>query len=400
MNKLADLEFGETEQKQLEEKIRRSIGESGLDGILALDSGNFTYLSRGVVLPFSDQKIMLPSLVFVGRDPQQDFIICPPQVVQVLRDQNWEGKTAVYSINDGTPPTGLTRKAGELLRDKKNIGFAPSMLSADLYRRLQTSLPSTQLTDAEEMLKHLREVKTPGEIRMLEVAARIAERGFVSALNHTEGNLHDTLNYYLWEFGERIRVHVGEFGGSMTGNLTVQQGQKSSSLSAKLDIHENFCSGNFLRAEWTSHNYGYWSNNSRTVFIGQPDDEAVQHYQDNLILKKAALDSLKPGIPASDVFEAVASTSRTRQIPFRKEFGIGHGVGTTEMESPFLDGIDSTVLTTGMVLAVGVYTCGSSGELICSRDTYEITDTGSRLLSWYKTYDDLYCMYGSSARHG
>ncbi len=400
MNRLADLEFTAAERAEVGKKIRAAVENNSLDGIIAVDAGNFTYLSRGTVLPYNGQGITLPSLVCAGSSDADDFIVCPPEMTGVLSDQQWPGKTGVYSINDAVPPLGLVGKTAEFLKGKKKIGFDPEMIPADLFAKLRETMPDVSFVDAGATLKNLREVKTPGEIRMIEVACRLAERGLISALNHAEGNVHDPLNYYLWEFGERIRVHVGEFGGSMTGHLSVQQGAKAGRLFAKPELHEPFRSGSFLRAEWTSQNYGYWADSCRTIFIGAPGPEALQAYRDNAALKEAAVAALKPGVSAADVFTAVATASDTLGIPFRAESGIGHGVGTAEMEGPYLDDTDHTVLEAGMVLAVGVYTYGPAGELICSRDTYEITGSGNRLLSWYKSYDHLYSMYGSSARHG
>jgi hypothetical protein len=52
-----------------------------------------------------------------------------------------------------------------------------------------------------------------------------------------------------------------------------------------------------------------------------------------------------------------------------------------------------------MVLALDIYTYGPCGELVHSKDTYEITDEGSRLLSWYKEWYELYAVTGFRARH-
>ncbi len=126
----------------------------------------------------------------------------------------------------------------------------------------------------------------------------------------------------------------------------------------------------------------------------------MEVYGDNLILKEAALKTLKAGVTTKEVFEAVETESIKRNIPFWREAGIGHGIGTNEVEAPYLNSNDSTDLKAGMVLVVAVYTYGKLGELICLKDCYEITETGNRLMSWYKKYDELYSMKGSPARHG
>jgi len=405
MNNLADLEFKQSEKTLLEEKIRAAVAQSGLDGIIALDPGNFTYLTRGVVMPFAGQDITLPSLVLCGAQETADCIVCPVELNDLAGPQGWTGGLVTYSINDGQPPAGLAGAAAQAVSEAKldngtKLGFDSEFIPAAVFQALQTALPQVEFCDAGPLLKELREVKTEGERRMIEIAARIAERALVSALNHCEGNVLDSLNYYLWEFGERIRVHVGEFGGSMAGHLSVMQGEKARYPYALLEPSERFKPGSFVRSEWTSHNYGYWASSGRTTFVGPANADSESRYKDNLQLKKVAVNQLKPGVTAAQVFSAVEDESVRTGIPFRRESGAGHGIGTSEMESPYLDGFDQTVLREGMVIVIAIYTYGDQGELICSRDIYEITSDGCRLMSWYKSYEDLYCMYGSTARHG
>ena len=53
-----------------------------------------------------------------------------------------------------------------------------------------------------------------------------------------------------------------------------------------------------------------------------------------------------------------------------------------------------------MVLTLGIYTYGEGQVLLCNRDLYRITETDAELLSWYKDWNYLYSIHGTSARHG
>ena len=77
----------------------------------------------------------------------------------------------------------------------------------------------------------------------------------------------------------------------------------------------------------------------------------------------------------------------------------GHGVGVSDWEPPFLNPYDDTELDEGMVIALDIYTYGPNRELIHSKDIYEITEDEPRLLSWYKTWDKLYSVYGFRTTH-
>ena len=158
--------------------------------------------------------------------------------------------------------------------------------------------------------------------------------------------------------------------------------------------------GSLIRCELTSHHCGYWADSARTVMAGRASAAQHRAYADNVVLKNTAVETIKPGVTCGEIFDRVAEAARKQGIRLVIESGIGNGVGTAEQEAPYLVPGEPTVIEPGMVIAVGPYTLGPADELICSKDTYEITSNGAKLLSWYRNYDRLYEMIGSSARHG
>ena len=86
-------------------------------------------------------------------------------------------------------------------------------------------------------------------------------------------------------------------------------------------------------------------------------------------------------------------------IKFMAGNGAGHGLGASEIEAPFITADDQTVLQEGMVIALDIVTSGPLGELYQSKDAYEITTEGCRLLSWYKNWDELYTIRGFRSTH-
>ncbi len=277
------------------------------------------------------------------------------------------------------------------------IGFDASRMPVAIMDALRQALPGVRWQACDEMLRALRIVKTSAEQHLLEQAARQADRGIVSALNHTEGTV-DAVSYSLAEAAERVRVHVGEFGGSATGHLGAVQGTDAQHY--HVAPHGSLAEGNLLRFDLTNEYRGYWSSAGRTVSIGQPTEAERQAYRENLSLKTVAIEKLRPGVTGQDVFGAVAAMADREGIRLLKGAGIGHGVGTSEREAPYLDGHDLTQLRPGMVLALDILTYGPHQELIRSVDTFVVGDQGPRLLSWYRNWDRLYAVVGVTARHG
>lgn len=383
------------DRAMIDAKINDYLKSISADAIIAADPGNFTYVS-GVFLPYADQ-FGTPKAAVIAEDGKRT-VICPPEWEQLPKDQDRDCELSVYKSSDGIFTDALISRIAVKAASFKKIGIDKSELPVSFASRLQQALPNAELIDVTADLKKLRMVKTPAEIIMLENAIRFIDRAAVAALNHSEGQPCDVISYYMWEFAERIRVHIGEFGGSASGNITALQGSDMRFLSKNPTglMRE----GNPIRFEATGSHLGYWASGARTFYIGNPCPNFEADYNKNIELKKYAETLLKPGAKASDIFNSVLEEAARKDIAVFSEAGIGYSVGVTEREAPYLSASDDTALEPGMVIVLAIYTYGPNRELICSKDTYEITDDGSRLMSWYKNYDNLYRINGTHARHG
>ena len=389
------IEISKEERAVIDAKIDDFIKSVSADAIIAADPGNFSYVS-GVSLPYADQFGTPKAAVIACTDKRT--VILPPEWAQLPEDQGRGCEVSAYSSSDGLFTDALISGIAEKAGTYKKIGIDQDDLPVNFMKKLQQALPDAEFICVSTGLKKLRMIKTEAEIRMLENAIRFIDRAAVAALNHSEGQPCDVISYYMWEFAERIRVHIGEFGGSGSGNITAVQGSDMRFLSK--NPTGLMKEGNPIRFEATGHHLGYWGSGARTFYIGTPCPNFEADYDKNITLKHYAAGLLKPGAKASDIFESVLAEAAEKNISVFAEAGIGYGVGVTEREAPYLSPNDDTVLEPGMVIVLAVYTYGPNRELICSKDTYEITEDGSRLMSWYKNYDKLYRINGTHARHG
>jgi len=97
-----------------------------------------------------------------------------------------------------------------------------------------------------------------------------------------------------------------------------------------------FRPGELVRMDVTNHHRGYWSNAGRMAVIGEPSTEQATAYNNNLTLKAAAKEALRSAKRCREVFEAVQTTSQQKRIKFWEDVGVGHGVGTSDREPPYL----------------------------------------------------------------
>jgi Xaa-Pro aminopeptidase len=383
---------------QLNEKIKTEIGEAEYDAVLAMGVDNFNYLTR-TVLPFAEN---YPSRKAAALLPKEGtpVVVLPQDWSQAVIDQGWQGEVLVYDENQGYETGAFVKAAEELIvsmgLDKNKIGLDTSRVSKGLMDSLSGKLPKIEWEPADPMLRDLRIIKTKGEIDFIERACKQADRGIIYALMHLEGVV-DNPGYTIAEITERIRVHVNENGASGVGILNSAFGSDGQIYyTPQRGWVKN---GELFRMDVSAHYMGYWTNIGRMGVTGKPTPDQENAYKENLMLKETALEMLKPGVACNEVYAHVARVAEKQAVGFWKEPGIGHGVGASHHEAPYLNLSCSTELRPGMVIALDIYTYGPRQELVHNKDIYAITEEGNRKLSWYMAWDKLYHVYGFRATH-
>jgi Xaa-Pro aminopeptidase len=383
---------------QLKEKIEAAVAETEYNAVLAMGVDNFNYLTR-TVLPFAENYPSRKAATLLPKDGTP-VVIVPQDWSQAILDQGWSGEILVYDENQGYETGAFVKAVEELIvgvgLDKSTIGIDTARVSKGLMDSLSGKLPNVEWEPADPMIRDLRIIKTNGEIDFIERACKQADRGIVYALMHLEGTV-ETPGYTIAEITERIRVHVNENGASGVGLLNSAFGSDGQIYYTPQRgwVKE----GEIFRMDVSSHYMGYWTNIGRMGSIGKPTQDQESAYKENLKLKTAALEMLKPGVACNEVYAHVVRTAEKQAVGFWKEPGIGHGVGASHHEAPYLNLSCSTELKAGMVIALDIYTYGPRQALIHSKDVYAITENGNRKLSWYKTWDKLYPVYGLRATH-
>jgi len=383
---------------QLEQKIKTGLEGSECDAVIAFGVDNFNYLTR-TVLPFAEHYPTRRAAVVLPKGAAS-AVICPYDWSQAVKDQGWKGEIVAYDENKAVGVEAMVKSLEELLvslgLDSKRLGIDGSRVTKALMDRLNTGFPNAEWQPVDPLLNDMRITKTPGEIELIERACKQADRGMVYALMHLEGAAENP-GYTIAEFTERIRVHVFENGASGVGLLNTAFGTDGQMYYTPQRGWVK--SGELFRMDVSAHYMGYWTNLGRMGVTGTPTAEQEKAYNENMRLKAAAHEMLKPGVAANEVYAHVARAAEKQAIGFWKEAGIGHGVGVSHYEPPYLNLSSSMELKPGMVIALDIQTYGPRQELIHKKDVYEIIEEGNRKLSWYRSWDELYAVTGFRATH-
>jgi len=211
-------------------------------------------------------------------------------------------------------------------------------------------LPEAELVNASEIVMALRLIKTDEELAAMQRASDLTDQVFRNILPRlkegvTEYEIAHEIDYQFVTFGaEYTSFETGVFftGGGLDGNeKTIRSGERRLQYGASI----MFDFGGLID--------GYASDFGRSAFLGEPPAEYVRVH-DTVI--KSQADAMAAMV-AGQCTAAEANRIARKVIAdagydegFRHR--LGHAIGVTVHEPPFLDGVDEIVLQDRMVFTV------------------------------------------------
>jgi Xaa-Pro dipeptidase len=120
---------------------------------------------------------------------------------------------------------------------------------------------------------------------------------------------------------------------------------------------------------------------SRTIFIGEPDEEKRKVYEIVREAQQAGIDIVRPGVRACDVDKAVRDVVEKAGYGPQFFHRTGHGIGLALHEAPYISSSHQTVLKEGMAFSVepGIYLHGKFGVRI--EDIVVVTANGCETMT-------------------
>lgn len=350
------------------ERLNKGMQANGLDAVFISNPKNVQYLSGfhsmmpGEVQPFGDPE------GFVLFFQNEAHLLCDGRYIAGAR--RLPGITAQL-IESPTKPKTIADKIKSIMGGSgKVIGFErDALLYGDCVAWLN-EMSSFTCKPAEEMLAHLRVIKTKDEIDLIRKAQQITAACFDHIAKWIRPGMSE--RQVALEIDNYLRTNSD--GNSF--NPIVGFGENSCNPHYTASPDAKLRKDQLVLLDFGSIYHGYCGDMTRMLVMGKADARIREVYDLVLQAQLRCLDGIKPGKTCHEL-DALCRDYFT-QKGCAKEFmhGTGHGVGLAIHEDPRIKPGFTNKIEPGMVFTVepGLYYVGWGGVRI--EDMVAITETG------------------------
>jgi len=354
-------------------KLNRAMGEHGLDALVATSPENVAWASGAAPPSQKTVRSRLAAAIVpaVGTSELVAIALEGP----VVRTQSRLDGIRLYEEFVEDPVLVFADSLRQRRLGEATIGVEVTHLSHADYEKLAAALPAARLVRADELLAELRMVKTPAEIEAIRDIGRAAERiaGEVCGRFGAGSSEREIANF--------VAERYGEAGGDGLTMLVVGSGPRSAAVNAP-PTGRVLERGDMLRLDIIGTKARYHSDVARTAVVGEPTAEQQRVYDLLLGVHHRCLATLRPGALTSDVYAIYRSAMDEAGLP--PYHFVGHGLGITLHEDPFVNALSSIPLEEGMVLCIepltlleGRFGVQIEDEVLITADGYEpFTEAG------------------------
>lgn len=365
------------------DKVMRAVRDAGLDALVVLTPANTYYVSGFRAITYSR-----PVMVVLAAEPT---LIIPELEYTHAQERSQIGRIRAYSdmALGGLAGKSTFQLAADLcietLRESglrgRRVGYEPTGVTVDGFAYL-TEAWGESLVPMKGTIERLRMVKDAAELNLIRVGADLAELGMrievdASTAGSSEIEIMALGNAAMLVEAARRHPDLNITAGSrpVSGDKTVlphsiPSGKKLTR--GEVVIHGTGCVTN-----------GYYSEDERTIFVGEPTAEQRKVFDVMLRAQLAAIGAIRPGRPCKEIDRAA------REVIAQAGYGdafihrTGHGMGVDIHEPPFFAASDETIIAPGMVMSVepGIYLPGLGG--FRHSDTIFVTEDGCEVVTRY-----------------
>jgi len=323
------------------ERIASRAREAGLDAVVCFSPDSVSY-TIGFMVPSHPRNRHRHAISVVTADGDAAVIVVT--VEESITRDNVSMKD-VRSYNEFTDDPMVV--LADTLREKGvaggKVGIQLSYLFARDYLRLVEHLPKAEIVDCESLMDAVRAIKTEDEIEIIRQGAMIAEKCYERVRREARGGMTEqevatlVMSTLIAEGVEYPRMVLGS-------------GPRAAYINAKATTRR-LETGDIVRFDVLGAYKNYQIDIARTATVGPASAEQKSYWSKLVAAQERCIKRIKPGVSTRDIYLGFLSDFREFGIDATLNF-VGHGLGISTHEEPYINKYASNILEENMVLCV------------------------------------------------
>lgn len=254
------------------------------------------------------------------------------------------------------------------------LGIEDSITYSEFVKMVD-AFSTKALAPTADVILELRAVKDASEITRLRAAQAITDAAFEHIVRFmkpgmTEREVQLELEDYMLRHG----------ADGLAFRSIVATGENGADPHA-VPSQKRLEAGQCVVMDFGARAFGYCSDMTRMVFLGEPEGKMAQAWQVLRRANETVEEMLRPGVTGKEAHEAAERVLAEGGFANTMGHGLGHGVGLDCHELPVLNLRNSKPLASGNVVTVepGIYLPGEFGMRL--EDCGVITEHGYEVFS-------------------
>jgi Xaa-Pro dipeptidase len=352
-------------------KVREAMAREGLDVIVPMSPENLAYAS-GAAPPSQKTVRSRLAAAIVPADGADTEVVTVKLEAPLVRSQSRLDRVTAYEEFVEHPIDVIAASLRDRGLDGARIGVETTYLPHADFERLRSVLPGAELRPVDALWSKLREIKTASEVDRIRHIGHAAQRITEECVALVSAGSTER------ELGNLITERYHQAGGDVLTMLVVASGERSAHLNGP-PTDKVLEPGDVVRTDIIGTAGHYYSDVARTAIVGEPDAEQRKIYQLLIDVHRRCLDALRPGAISSDIYAIYHDAMAAAGLP--AYHFVGHGLGVTLHEEPFINPLKSVPLEEGMVLCIEPLTSIEGRFGMQVEDEVLITADGCELLT-------------------
>jgi len=287
----------------------------------------------------------------------------------------------VFASPDHEFPSAEIKKFEKLLDEIsegskiETIGIVGlNYMPVETHQKIADYFKNKKIINAEFIMTNLRAIKSQNEIKVIEYAFYIAEKGFEAAVNSINEGVSER------EVAAEIEYRMRRLGSEGMGiDTMVAAGENTASALTRATFNK-IKKNDLIMLTIAPRYEGYHGAVARPIIIGNVDSEVRNAIKTAISAQEAARSCLLPGNEGFKVDNAAFNVVKNNGLKDSYIYSATHSIGVSEFESPILSSNYKGLIKENMTFAIDIPIFNNSWGGFRYENGYHITKDGPRPL--------------------